>query len=104
MHPLFHDIIIKHSYASRVTNKKNSVKINQTQDSLLFLDDELTKPGLGNICLNALNAGSLENIFRNVKRCFQISHSGNFSKIFIFIFSSRKVFYCEGKLHLRSAV
>ena len=66
-----------------ISAKKNtiSVKLNQTQDSLLFLDDELTKPGLGYICLrgDALNAGSLKNIFRNVKRCFQISHSGNFS-------------------------
>ena len=42
------------------------------KDSLLFLDDELTKPGLGNLCLrgNAFNAGSLKSILRNVKRCF----------------------------------
>ena len=51
------------------------------KDSLLFLDDELTKPSLGYICLrgDALNAGSLKNILRNVKRCFQISNSENFS-------------------------
>ena len=51
------------------------------KDLLLFLDDELTKPGLGYICLrgDALNAGSLKNIFEKCQTLFQISHSGNFS-------------------------
>ena len=57
--------------------KYNFCKI---RNSLLFLDDELTKPGLGYLSLrgDALNAGSLKSILRNVKRCFHISHSPNF--------------------------